>query len=233
MKNELVRLGCDPEKIIVHRMGVKTDDFAPAFDKNNETTQILTVGRLVEKKGIKFGLLGFSETLKRFPALEYKIVGDGPLMGDLQELVSQLGLENKVEFLGWKDQGDIRQFMRNADIFLAPSVVDVKGDQEGVPVVLMEAMASGLPIISTFHSGIPELVEDGVSGFLVPERDTATLTERLGHLLEHPERWPAMGEAGREKVKDMFDIDKLNDELVRLYAGESHFSEIATAGEKR
>ena len=107
--------------------------------------------------------------------------------------------------------------MADAHIFLAPSVTAENGDQEGIPVVIMKAMALGLPIISTDHGGIPELVEDGVSGFLVKERDVDSLTTRLSYLIDNPEIWPAMGRVGRKCVQKHYDINKLNDQLVNLY----------------
>jgi colanic acid/amylovoran biosynthesis glycosyltransferase len=104
-----------------------------------------------------------------------------------------------------------------ADIFLAPSVTAQDGDQEGIPVVLMEALAQGVPVLSTQHSGIPELVQEGQAGFLVPERDSAALAEKLVYLLQQPHRWAEMGQKGREWVENYYDIHKLNDQLVALY----------------
>ena len=91
------------------------------------------------------------------------------------------------------------------------------GDEEGTPTVLLEAQAVGLPVISTAHSGIPEIVEDGRSGFLVPERDAAALAERIGQLLEHPETWAEMGRAGRTTVEARHDTDRLSERLERIY----------------
>lgn len=107
--------------------------------------------------------------------------------------------------------------LEGADILLAPSVTGSDGNQEGIPVAIMEAMAVGSLIISTRHSGIPELVQDGVSGFLVPERDVDALAEKLIYLIEHPEIWPEMGQAGRAFVEANYDISKLNDSLVDIY----------------
>ncbi len=218
MKNELVGLGCDPEKILVHRMGIDPSKFSPRYSEPGETINLLTVGRLVEKKGIIYGIRGVAEALKRFPRIKYRIVGDGPLREKMEGLIAKLEIGDKVEILGWRRQDEVRKLMRDADIFLAPSVVDRNGDKEGLPVVLMEALASGLPVISTVHSAIPELVEEGKSGFLVPERDVETLVERLIFLLSHPERLIEMGRAGRSKIEKEFNIHKLNDQLVEIYS---------------
>ena len=111
------------------------------------------------------------------------------------------------------------ELMKGADILLAPSVTGRDGDQEGIPVVLMEALAQRLPVISTFHSGIPELIRDGDSGLLVPERDVDALAEKIEYLMTHAELWSEMGEAGRGYVERHYDINELNNQLVRLYQG--------------
>jgi len=132
-------------------------------------------------------------------------------------LIERLNIGNKVRLLGWKQQEEIIELMKNTDIVIAPSVVSEDGDEEGIPVVLMEALAQGMPVLSTQHSGIPELVQDGESGFLVPERNVNALAEKLAYLVKHPEIWSAMGQAGREYVEKCYNIDTLNDKLVDLY----------------
>jgi colanic acid/amylovoran biosynthesis glycosyltransferase len=107
--------------------------------------------------------------------------------------------------------------MRSAHIFLGPSVTAASGDQEGIPTVIKEAMAVGLPVVSTIHSGIPELVEHGVTGYLAPERDAETLAKHLIALLRHPDQWGEMGRAGRRRVEMEFDTERLNDALVEHY----------------
>jgi colanic acid/amylovoran biosynthesis glycosyltransferase len=128
-----------------------------------------------------------------------------------------LNIRDRVKLLGWKRQEEVVALLSGADILLAPSVTGADGDQEGIPVVLMEALAQGVPVLSTYHSGIPELVQDGQSGFLVPERDVAALADKLGYLVQHPECWPELGRAGRRYVETYYDINKLNDQLVDLY----------------
>jgi colanic acid/amylovoran biosynthesis glycosyltransferase len=149
--------------------------------------------------------------------IEYQIAGDGPLRNDLENLIDDLNVNDHVRLLGWKRQEEIVELMKGASILLAPSVTGKDGDQEGIPVTLMESLAQGLPVLSTQHSGIPELVQDGKSGFLVPERDVDALAERLEYLVKHPELWPAMGRAGRDYVERHYDISKLNDQLAQLY----------------
>jgi len=218
-KEKLIRLGCEKQRIAVHRMGVDTSRFAftPRESRENGKVHMLTVARLVEKKGVQYGIQAVAKVLKKYPYVEYSIAGDGPLRSELQSLIDTLNINGYVKLLGWKRQEEIVEIMRSADILLAPSVTSKDGDQEGIPVVLIEALSQGLPVLSTQHSGIPELVRDGEFGFLVPERDVNALAEKLEYLIEHPEIWPEMGRAGRDYVARYYDINKLNDQLVGLY----------------
>jgi colanic acid/amylovoran biosynthesis glycosyltransferase len=117
----------------------------------------------------------------------------------------------------WKQREELVKLLTDADILLAPSVTSQDGDQEGIPVVLMEALAQGLPVVSTYHSGIPELVQDKKSGLLVQERDVNSLVEKLEYLFVHQETWAELGKAGRKHVEEHYEIKKLNDQLVDLY----------------
>lgn len=218
-RNELINLGCSEQKLVVHRMGIDTSKFSfiPRRPREDGKVHLLTVARLVEKKGVQYGIQATARLLERHPQIEYRIVGDGPLRSDLENLIGALGAHGNVQLLGWKRQEEVVALMKEADLLLAPSVTGKDGDQEGIPVVLMEALAQGLPVLSTRHSGIPELVRDGESGFLVPERDVDALAEKLEYLVEHPELWPEMGESGREYVERYYDINELNDRLVQLY----------------
>jgi colanic acid/amylovoran biosynthesis glycosyltransferase len=218
-KEKLIQLGCEKKRIAVHRLGVDTSRFLFTARKPGEDgkVHILTVARLVEKKGVQYGIQAVAKVLKKHPHVEYKIAGDGPLRSRLQSLIDGLNVNGQIKLLGWKRQEEIVELMRNADILVAPSVTSKDGDQEGIPVVLIEALSQGLPVLSTQHSGIPELVRDGEFGFLVPERDVNALAEKLEYLIEHPERWSKMGQAGRDYVTRYYNIDKLNDQLVNLY----------------
>lgn len=220
-KKKLIELGCPPEKIAVHRMGVDTEQFrfTPPDHRNVAPIKLLTVSRLVEKKGLEYGIRAVAMVSQRHPewSIQYDIVGEGPLRRRLETTVEELGIYIKVNFVGPKTHEEVRELMMQAHVFLLPSVTAENGDREGIPVVLMEAMAIGLPVLSTLHGGIPELVLDGQSGFLVPERDVHTLAERLEYLIEHPDIWPEMGRAGRRFVEEHHDIRKLNRRLVEIY----------------
>jgi colanic acid/amylovoran biosynthesis glycosyltransferase len=218
-KHKLIELGCDKRKIIVHRMGIdcKRFSFTSRQPQADGQTHLVTVARLVEKKGVEYGIRAVAKLSKVNRNIKYNIVGDGPLREDLQQLIQELDIGDRVKLLGWKQQKEVAEILNNADILLAPSVTSKDGDQEGIPVSVMEAMAMGLPIVSTQHSGIPELICNGISGFLVPERDVDALAEKLGYLIEHPEVWLEMGQAGRAQVEEYYNNDRLNDRLIEIY----------------
>ena len=217
-KKKLVNLGCASSKIEVHRMGIDLDKFPfVPRKKDSSITKLLTVARLVEKKGLEYSIRAIAKIKNKFPNLEYKIAGDGPLRGKLQELIQKLNLQDTIFLLGPVDQSEVRKLMLDSHIFILPSITTRSGDKEGIPVVLMEAQAMGLPVISTWHSGIPELVRDGKSGFLVPEKNVEALVNRLEYLIQHPEIWPSMGFQGRKMVEENYDLKKLTNRLIHIY----------------
>ena len=218
-KRKLIRLGCSEKKIIVHRMGINLEKYKyyPKKIQSGENIKILTVGRLVEKKGHEYMIQAIAKIIKKYKNLEYIIAGDGPFRNKLENLISELGIKSYIKFLGAVEQNEVLKLYKQSHIFILPSITASNGDQEGIPVVLMEAQATGLPIISTYHTGIPEVVVDGKSGFLVPEKDVDALAEKLEYLIEHPEIWPDMGRYGRKFVEEKYDIKKLNQKLVDIY----------------
>lgn len=209
----LQSIGCPSDKIQVHRMGVELHTTQERTSKSREPVQILSVARMVEKKGLEYALRALPAVVKQHPKLVYKVAGDGPLREQLEALIVSLGLERNVVLLGWQDQADINKQMDVTDIFLLPSVTSSDGDMEGVPVVLMEAMQKSIPIISTLHSGIPELVQNQVSGILVEERNIEQLQNALLTLISDPRLRSNYGAAGRKEVIENYSIDRLNEQL--------------------
>ncbi len=218
-KTKLMELGCREEKIVVQHMGVDCSKFAYRERKlvKGEPVVIVTTARLVEKKGVEYGIRAVANVSKKYPHICYRIIGDGPLRDPLLGLVHTLNAQEHIQILGWKNEDEVRELLDQAHLLLAPSVTALSGDQEGIPVVLMEAMAMGLPVVSTQHSGIPELVENDVAGLLVPERDVEALTAALEQLIAQPEGWSEMGFAGRKYVEQEFDNTTQNDRLTTLY----------------
>ena len=221
LEQRLIDGGCDPAKIRVLHSGIDCSrfHFRPRTANKDEPINILTIGRFVEMKGIIYGIEAVAGLIQTCPdkKIHYDIIGDGPLRNEISMKLKQLDIESHVTLHGWKDQDSVTGYLDQAHILLTPSVTAANGETEGIPNVLKEAMAVGLPVVSTVHSGIPELVEDGVSGYLVPERDVRALSDRLSYLIEHPDRWEAMGQAGKKKIEEDFDSEKITDRLVKLY----------------
>jgi colanic acid/amylovoran biosynthesis glycosyltransferase len=217
-RTRLIHIGCPPERIGQQRLGIDPSRF-PFIARQRvagEPVRIVSIARLVEKKGIEFALRALARIRTSVP-VEYTIIGDGVLRPRLETLAREVKAGVSVRFMGWRQQDEVADTLRVAHLLLAPSVTAADGDQEGTPVAILEALASGLPVISTWHSGIPELVEDGISGRLVPERDVAALSHAIDELVEAPESWVRMGLSGRACVEARHDINKLNDGLVQLY----------------
>jgi colanic acid/amylovoran biosynthesis glycosyltransferase len=213
----LASMGCPPGRIRTHRMGIDIRLFpqrSPA--RSSGTLRILTIGRLVEKKGIADAILAVAGLTTN---VEYEIVGDGPLRAELEALVRTQRMDDRVRFIGAQTRDQISARLQRADIFLAPSVTGRDGDIEGIPVTIMEAMATGLPVVSTKHSAIPDLVADGVSGFLVDEHDIAALTSRLSALAADSTLRAQMGAIGRDIVTKDFEMGALTTRLENHYRG--------------
>jgi colanic acid/amylovoran biosynthesis glycosyltransferase len=219
MKQRLIEIGCDPNTIELHRIGIDTNRIKPKPRKPpaGRGARLLSIARLTEKKGLAYALQAVAEIYRDYPGLEYTIVGDGPLRAELEMLAHRSGISDVITWMGSVRHDRAMELMSDADIFLLPSVTGADEDREGTPVVLMEALAQGLPVLSTEHSGIPEIVQNGESGFLVPERDVGALARKLRLLLDSPARWPVMGAAGRASMERTFDINRLNDELLEIY----------------
>jgi colanic acid/amylovoran biosynthesis glycosyltransferase len=218
-KSRLIEMGCDASKVLVHRMGVRCEQwpFRRRSRPDRGPVKILSVGRLVEKKGFEYGVRAVARLGGRYPELEYDIVGEGASRERLSHLIAEMKMDGRIRLVGWKDHHEVARLVAEASLFLCPSMTSASGDEEGIPVALMEAMASGLPVISTNHSGIPELVEDGVSGYLVGQRDAEALAGRIAHLMEHPDLWAPMGFAGHLRVQAHHNLDILNDQLADIY----------------
>jgi glycosyltransferase involved in cell wall biosynthesis len=197
-----------PNMRIVH-CGVELSRYKKGKSKS-KNKHLLFVGRLAPIKGVLLLLDAFTTLLETHPDTILTLVGDGPSRPELEEKVQSLDLHNKVIFTGYKSQSEVATLLSATDIFVLPSFA------EGVPVVLMEAMASSVPVIAPHVAGVPELVEDGKSGFLVSPGDTGMLVSSLRELLNNPELQVKMGETGRKKVEAEFDITKEAAWLLKL-----------------
>ena len=214
----LQKMGCPREKIAVSRMGVDMTRFSPRPVKAPATPlEIISVARLTEKKGLHVAIEACRQLKEQGVAFRYRILGIGPWERRLRTLIEQYQLEDVVEMPGFKPSHEVKAMLDDADVFLLPSVTGADGDMEGIPVALMEAMAVGIPVVSTLHSGIPELVEADKSGWLVPENDARALAQRLAVFsqLDTDELAPVVKRA-REKVEHDFNQQVINRELASL-----------------
>lgn len=139
------------------------------------------------------------------------------MRSELEAQIKALGMENHIQLLGWRTQQQVREHLDDSHLLLAPSVTAKAGDQEGTPTAIAEALMMGLPVLSTYHSGIPEMVQHQVSGYLVPERDVDALAEHLLKLMDEPHTWQTMGQAGSYYARQEFDVNRLNDRAIELY----------------
>ncbi|MBD2603202.1 glycosyltransferase [Scytonema hofmannii FACHB-248] len=218
-RQRAIKLGCDANKIVVHGSGIDCSQFPfkPRHPHPDGKIRIATTGRLIEKKGIEYSIRAIAKVAKFHPNIEYNIIGDGELKEHLQQLIQELNVANQVKLLGWKNQPEIIEIIDKTHIFIAPSITAKDGNQDAPVNTLKEAMAMGLPVIGTLHGGIPELIKDNISGFLVPERDADAISEKVSYLIEHPEVWQQMGSSGRAYVEKHYDMNQLNNELVEIY----------------
>ena len=214
-RRELIKLGASPDCTIVHRMGVERLNSPTIYSKNERTSQIriVSVCRLTEKKGIKYSLAALASRELKDMSIQYDVLGDGPLMDELVTLSEELGINNFVKFHGAMNKLKVQEFLSKADIFVLPSVTARDGDQEGIPVSIMEAMLFGIPVVSTIHSGIPELIENDETGILVAEKDIFGLTNAIVKLVQDPKLRCSMGEMARQFIIKNYDISTLNDQL--------------------
>ena len=218
---KLLAWGADPARVHVYRMGLDVNGiaFKPRHVEVGEPVRIVTVGRLVEKKGTEYLLRAIAAAKKKTDrALRVEVIGTGPLEDRLKKLAATLGLQEHVVFHGAQPNTRVLALLEQAHLFSLPSVTAADGDMEGTPFSIMEAMAAGLPVLVTRHSGIPELVDDGVSGRVVPERDVEGLAQALLDLLAAPDKWELMGRMGRGKIEEEYNGPRLDPQLLQLYA---------------
>lgn len=201
-------LGCPKEKLRVIPMGFFLDEYTATrwvAPKRNEDFSILTVARLTEKKGINYALRAVSLLLEKGLRVRYTIIGDGELFEELNVMAKKEGISKNVQFLGRLGAKEVAENLRVHHIFLLPSVTASNGDMEGQALVLQEAQAVGLPVISTLHNGIPEGVIEGETGLLVPEKDAEALSEAIIKLYKNPKYTARLSENGKRFVKKKYD----------------------------
>ena len=203
----LAKLGCPPAKLRLQRTGIPLQlwPFQVRSTPADGGWHLVQACRLVPKKGLLTTLQAFIEIARRHPLATLTLAGDGPMLGELRRAAATAGLAHRIHFPGFLPQAALRDLIYSAHAFLHPSQTPADGNREGVPNALLEAMASGLPILATHHGGIPEAVTHGSSGFLVPEGDAPALAAATLQLLENPVLYQTMGAHAHHEVSLKFE----------------------------
>tara|TARA_B100000073_G_scaffold168612_1_gene139499 strand:- start:1218 stop:1934 length:717 start_codon:yes stop_codon:yes gene_type:complete len=222
MASTLLALGARPERLLVSPSGANPQLFHGSAPEK-VPPRLLAVGRFVAKKGPLYTIRSFSKVCQelgdREPNLALWMVGDGPLLKQAQALVVALGLQDRVCFFGVQPQSKVAELMREVRGFVQHSLVAPDGDSEGNPVAVMEAQLSGLPVVATRHAGIPDVVLEGESGFLVDEGDENAMAQAMIRLVLESELSASLGRCGRHHVLKNFTIhNHLKDVTQLLYS---------------
>jgi glycosyltransferase involved in cell wall biosynthesis len=216
LRDMLVAMGVPKERLRVHRLGIDLTQFQPGR-RVEGTLRVIMIGRFVEKKGFDDGLRAFAQVAGEVPALALTIIGDGPEAGKLRRLAGALGIRHRVEFTGPLAPEVVADRLRASHVLLAPSVVDRHGNRESGLIVVKEASACATVPIGTRHGGIPEIIDDGLTGFLVAEHDVESLAARLRRVVTDPALRERLGTAAREKMRREYDTTARVRSLEALY----------------
>ena len=215
----LEKWGCPRGKMRLNRTGIPLDAF-PLVKRTvpeEGRWQFVQACRLIAKKGLKSALQAFAMFHGFQPNARFVIAGDGPMKDSLLDLARELGVANAVELRGFLDQAALAKLYAESHVFVHPSEMTSDQNQEGVPNSMLEAMATGLPVLATRHGGIPEAVTDGASGLLCPERDPQSLMEAMFRFTEHPENLATMGEEAARSVREEFSQQRAIERLESFY----------------
>jgi colanic acid/amylovoran biosynthesis glycosyltransferase len=207
LRRAIINLGCDEKNVDILRTGIPLNEFPfreRSFPENGEW-RLVQAGRLIEKKGLPTTLRVFAIFLERYPNSTLTIAGEGPLLEELKNLGRDLKIDSHVMFAGFISQEQMRDIFNASHLFLHTSETVRDGNQEGIPNSMLEAMASGLPVFATNHGGIPEAIENGVSGMLVPERNHGALAHALLDAVQDRELLANLAQAGADAVAQKFD----------------------------
>ena len=221
LQRAVIELGCEENKIDIVRTGIPLSEFPfreREFPENGEW-RFLQASRLVQKKGLATTLHAFTHFLGHYPRATLTIAGEGPMREELQELTRKLKINDRVALPGFLPPEKLRDIYYASHIFLHPSETGSDGNQEGIPNAMLEAMATGLPVFATDHGGIPEAIESGVSGILVPERDYEALSQALLKAVQDRDLLARLARNGANAVAQKFDQQNQIRRLEEIYLG--------------
>ena len=219
LARRLEEIGCPAEKIRLNRTGIPLAEFpfTHRLMPADGEWRLVQACRLIPKKGLATALEAFACFRKKYPKATFTIAGDGPLKQELEELAAKLGIADAVIFRGFLQTPELNTLYAQSHVFLHPSEITEDANQEGIPNAMLEAMATGLPVVATLHGGIPEAVEQERSGLLVPERDVAALTAALEQITESSEYLQIMGRRASESVCEEFEHSRAIKKLEACY----------------
>jgi colanic acid/amylovoran biosynthesis glycosyltransferase len=204
MRQQLMWLGAAEDQIYLNPYGVDLEVFKPG---TTTPGVVVAVGRFIDKKAPELTVLAFSKVLKRVPAAQLVMVGDGPLRPAVERLISALRVADSVRLMGASAHDQVADLMRRAAVFVQHSVIAPSGDREGTPVAVLEAGAAAVPVVATRHEGIADAVIDGETGLLVEEGDVDGMAEAIAELLLEPERAQSLGLAARRRVEETYSME--------------------------
>ena len=217
-KERLISWGCNENKIRVHRMGVNLEQLPIRTPTQplKKPLRVICIGRMTEKKGIEYAIEGVALASK-YISVELNIIGGGELLPHVQSLIIQHQAQDYIHCLGPQTHQVVKEYLDSSDVFLLPSVTAPSGDMEGIPVALMESMACGLLTLTTRHSGIPELVDDGINGFLTDERNAQQIANKLLDISQLSQiEISAIRHSARKTIENTFNNYILNQELLSI-----------------
>jgi glycosyltransferase involved in cell wall biosynthesis len=216
VRRRAIEFGIPDEKIVVRYIGINSTKFTPgAVPITQRAPRVLFVGRLVEKKGCRYLIEAMAEVQIAVPAARLIVVGDGPLREDLEQLAQKRGIQ--ADFRGALSNVEVKSELDAARVFCLPSVTAASGDAEGLPISILEAQASGVPVVTSARGGVGEAVRDGVTGFVFPEHDVSALVSKLTTILTHDAVANEMAIACARFIAKSFDIGLLTTQLETSY----------------
>jgi glycosyltransferase involved in cell wall biosynthesis len=209
-------MGLKKEKIEVVRMGIDSAKFTSLKTKGS-LRRILSVGRLIEKKGFEYAIDAVAQLVKKYPGIEYTIIGSGPLEPELRTQIMGYGLENRIRIKSGISNEKLFEEYEKAGLFILPCIQAKDGDMDGIPVVLMEAMAMEKPVISTRISGIPELIRSEENGFLVDQKDSKALAFAIDNIFSGKMDLEMIGKNARNTITECFNLKEQVEQMNRIF----------------
>lgn len=218
MKARLIKLGCPPDKLVIHHLGIDVDEIKFVSRKSdiNQPLRFLIASSFLEKKGIEIAIKALGQLKEQFN-FTLDIIGDGPLKAQLLEEIATWQLESRVQLHGYKPYAEVISMAHSCDVFIQASRTTKDNRKEGTPMAIVDMMATGMPVVSTNHSDIPEIVKDGINGFLANENDVESLRQCLEKVFTNRSALENLGMNARKWVEEEFSVKRQTERLEKIY----------------